>query len=214
MADAISVVIVDDHPLFRRGVVAALRAERDLHVVGEADSGEQALDLALTLSPRVMLLDIGMDGWDGIYTAEKVSAACPATAIVMLTSSNDRTKLLAAFKAGARAYVLKGVSGQELGCVVRAVAAGEAYVTQSLAREMLASLTQAPVPDPPEELSDRERQILSLIGSGFTNRAIAEELCLSEQTIKHYVTKILEKLQVRSRVQAALLARRQDPPGG
>jgi two-component system nitrate/nitrite response regulator NarL len=118
---------------------------------------------------------------------------------------------LAAFKAGARAYVAKGVSAGELANVVRAVAAGEVYVSQALAGEMLVAMTQGPAPEPPQELTPREREILTLIGNGFSNRAIAEKTSLSEQTIKHYVTKILDKLHVRNRVQAALLARRQDP---
>jgi two-component system nitrate/nitrite response regulator NarL len=157
-----------------------------------------------------MLLDISMAGWSGITTAEKVSMACPATAIVMLTVSDDKDRLLAAFKAGARAYVLKGVSAQEFARVVRGAAAGEVYVSQSLAGEMLVSLTQGKAPDPLQELTTREREILALIGNGFTNRAIGEKIFLSEQTVKHYVTNILQKLQVRSRVEAALLASRHD----
>jgi DNA-binding NarL/FixJ family response regulator len=208
MSDRISIVVVDDHPLFRQGVVSALQQEPDFQVVGETDSGEQALQLARTLMPQVMLLDVSMTGWNGIQTAEKVSIACPATAIVMLTVSDDKDRLLAAFKAGARAYVLKGVSAQELARVVRAAAAGEVYVSQSLAGEMLVSLTQGKAPDPLQELTSREREILALIGNGFTNRQIGEKIFLSEQTIKHYVTNILQKLQVRSRVEAALLANR------
>lgn len=208
MSDRITIVVVDDHPLFRQGVVAALQQEPDFQVVGETDSGEQALQLARTLMPQVMLLDVSMTGWNGITTAEKVSIACPATAIVMLTVSDDKDRLLAAFKAGARAYVLKGVSAQELARVVRAAAAGEVYVSQSLAGEMLVSLTQGKAPDPLQELTSREREILALIGNGFTNRQIGEKIFLSEQTIKHYVTNILQKLQVRSRVEAALLANR------
>ena len=206
MSDRITIVVVDDHPLFRQGVVSALQQEPDFQVVGETDSGEQALQLARTLMPQVMLLDVSMTGWNGITTAEKVSIACPATAIVMLTVSDDKDRLLAAFKAGARAYVLKGVSAQELARVVRAAAAGEVYVSQSLAGEMLVSLTQGKAPDPLQEMTSREREILALIGNGFTNRQIGEKIFLSEQTIKHYVTNILQKLQVRSRVEAALLA--------
>jgi len=179
--------------------VHALRAEPDFKVVGETASGEEALALARTLLPDVVLLDINMAGWDGIVTAEKITIACPAMAIVMLTSSDDKDKLLAAFKAGARAYVLKGVSAQELARVVRSAAAGEAYVSQSIAAEMLVSLTKAPAPDPLQELTERERDILSLIGNGLTNRAIGEKIFLSEKTIKHYVTNILQKLQVRCR---------------
>ena len=95
MSDRISIVVVDDHPLFRQGVVSALQGEPDFQVVGETDSGEQALQLARTLMPQVMLLDVSMTGWNGIQTAEKVSIACPATAIVMLTVSDDKDRLLA-----------------------------------------------------------------------------------------------------------------------
>lgn len=210
MPERTSILVVDDHPLFRQGVVTALRGEADFNVVGETDSGEHALVMARTLMPRVMLLDISMAGWSGIVTAEKVGMACPATAIVMLTVSDDKDRLLAAFKAGARAYVLKGVSAQELGRVVRGAAAGEVYVSQSLAGEMLVSLTQGKAPNPLQELTGREREILALIGNGCTNRVIGERIFLSEQTIKHYVTNILQKLQVRSRVEAALLASRHD----
>lgn len=206
----VSIVVVDDHPLFRQGVVHALAGFPGFEVVGEADSGERALELARSLLPQVMLLDISMAGWNGIVTAEKVSTACPATAIVMLTMSDDKDKLLAAFKAGARAYVLKGASAQELARAVRSAAAGEVYVSQSIAGEMLISLTQGKAPDPLQELTEREREILALIGNGFTNRAIGEKVFLSEQTVKHYVTNILQKLQVRSRVEAALLASRHD----
>jgi two-component system nitrate/nitrite response regulator NarL len=213
MSDRISILVVDDHPLFRQGVVSALKGEPDFDVLGETDSGERALQMARTLMPQVMLLDISMAGWSGIVTAEKVSMACPATAIVMLTVSDDKDRLLAALKAGARAYVLKGVSAQELARVVRGAAAGEVYVSQSLAAEMLVSLTRGPAPDPLQELTTREREILALIGNGFTNRAIGEKIFLSEQTVKHYVTNILQKLQVRSRVEAALLVSRRDSTG-
>ncbi|MET0204880.1 MAG: response regulator transcription factor [Casimicrobiaceae bacterium] len=208
MTDFIDVLVVDDHPLFRQGVVSSLGSEPGLAIAGEASSGEEALRLAQELLPDVILLDISMPGWDGLVTAERIATACPAAAIVMLTVSEHQDKLLGAFKAGARAYVLKGVSAQELARVVRAAAAGEAYVSPSLASEMLVSLTRGPAPDALQELTPRERQILELIGTGLTNRAIGERLSLSEKTIKHYVTNILQKLQVRSRVEAALYASR------
>jgi two-component system nitrate/nitrite response regulator NarL len=206
MSEAISVLVVDDHPLFRQGVVHSLASAPNLTVVGEAMCGESALKLARELLPDVVLLDISMPGWDGLVTAEKISTACPASAIVMLTVSEDKDKLLAAFKAGARAYVLKGVSAQELANVIRAAAQGEVYVSPSLAAEMLVSLTRGQAPDALQELTDREREILSLIGAGLTNREIGAKIFLSEKTIKHYVTNILQKLQVRSRVEAALFA--------
>ncbi len=208
MNDPIDILVVDDHPLFRQGVVHSLEMDPDFKVVGETASGEEALALARALLPQVVLLDISMPGWSGIVTAEKIAMACPATAIVMLTGSDDKDKLLAALKAGARGYVLKGVSAKELANVVRTAVAGEVYVSPSIAAEMLVSLTRGKAPDPLQELTEREREILSLIGNGLTNREIGERIFLSEKTIKHYVTNILQKLQVRSRVEAALLASR------
>lgn len=213
MNEQIRVLVVDDHPLFRQGVVHSLGSDPGLTVVGETASGEEALKLARELLPDVVLLDISMPGWNGLITAEKITTACPATTIVMLTVSEDKDKLFAAFKAGARAYVLKGVSARELTRVVRTAANGEVYVSPSLAAEMLVSLTQGQAPDPLQELTEREREILGLIGAGMTNREIGERIFLSEKTIKHYVTNILQKLQVRSRVEAALLAAQHDRSG-
>lgn len=206
MSSEIEVLIVDDHPLFRQGVVNSLQLMPEFKVVGETSSGEQALELTLALMPDVVLLDVSMPGWNGIVTAEKIAMACPATAIIMLTASEDKDKLLAALKAGARGYVLKGVSANELADVIRSAYAGEVYVSASIAAEMLVSLTKGKAPDPLQELTDREREILLLIGTGLTNRAIGEKISLSEKTIKHYVTNILQKLQVRNRLEAALLA--------
>ena len=213
MNEKIRVLVVDDHPLFRQGVVHSLGTDSGLTVVGETASGEEALKLARELLPDVVLLDISMPGWNGLVTAEKINSACPATTIVMLTVSEDKDQLFAAFKAGARAYVLKGVSARELTQVVRTAASGEVYVSPSLASEMLVSLTQSQAPDPLQELTEREREILGLIGTGMTNREIGERIFLSEKTIKHYVTNILQKLQVRSRVEAALLASQHDKAG-
>ena len=213
MHETIDVLVVDDHPLFRQGVVHSLGLTPGFRVVGETASGEEALAMAQALLPKVVLLDISMPGWNGIVTAEKIAMACPATAIVMLTMSEDKDKLLAALKAGARGYVLKGVSARELTDVLRAAVAGDVYVSPSIAAEMLVSLTQRKAPDPLQELTERERKILSFIGGGKTNREIGEALFLSEKTIKHYVSNILQKLQVRSRVEAALLAHRHGAEG-
>lgn len=207
MAESIRILVADDHPLFREGVVHSLASEPDLAVVGQAASGEEALSLARDLLPDVVLLDIGMQGWGGIVTAEKITTACPATRIMMLTVMEDEDKLLASFKAGARAYVLKGVSAHDLARVVRSVAQGEVYVTPSLAAGILVTLSRGQAPqDPLEELTERESEILNLVVRGLTNREIGEHLHLSEKTIKHYITNILEKLHVRSRVEAAMLA--------
>jgi two-component system, NarL family, nitrate/nitrite response regulator NarL len=206
MNNVLEILVVDDHPMFRQGVVNSLQTMEDFKVVSEAASGEEALALALALMPDVVLLDVSMPGWNGIVTAEKIALACPAVTIVMLTASEDKDKLLAALKAGARGYVLKGVSAKELGEVIRSTHAGEVYVSASLASEILVSLTKTKAPDPLQELTDREHEILQLVGTGLTNRAIGERISLSEKTIKHYVTNILQKLQVRNRVEAALYA--------
>lgn len=208
MSEPIRILVADDHPLFREGVVHSLSAEPGFCVVGEAATGEEALELARDLLPDVVLLDIGMPGWGGLVTAEKITTACPATRIVMVTVFEDEDKLLAAFKAGARAYVLKGVSARELASVVRAVAGGEVYVSPSIAAGILLTLSRGRPPDPLQELTEREHQILRLIGEGLTNREIGEHIHLSEKTVKHYISNILQKLQVRSRVEAALLAAR------
>jgi len=213
VSEPIRILVADDHPLFREGVVHSLATEADFSIVGEAASGEEALRLARDLLPDVLLLDIAMPGWDGLLTAEKITTACPATKIVMLTVFEDEDKLLAAFKAGARGYVLKGVSARELATVVRAAADGEVYVTPSLAAGILVALTHGRPADPLQELTEREQEILKLVGKGMTNREIGERLHLSEKTIKHYITNILEKLQVRSRVEAALVAARREWKG-
>lgn len=207
MPENIRILVADDHPLFREGVVHSLAAEPDFTVVGQASSGEDALRMARELLPDIVLLDIGMPGWGGILTAEKFTAAYPATRIVMLTVLEDEDKLLASFKAGARAYVLKGVSAHELANVVRSVAQGEVYVTPSLAAGILVTLSRShSAQDPLQGLTERESEILKLVGRGLTNREIGERLHLAEKTIKHYITNILEKLHVRSRVEAATMA--------
>jgi len=210
MTEPIRIVIADDHPLFREGVFHSLAAEPDLAVVGQAESGEEALRLAMDLLPDVVLLDVGMPGWGGLATVEKLSQACPATKVVMLTVFDDEDRLLTAFKAGARGYVLKGVPARDLANIVRLVAAGDVYVSPTLAAGMLRELTGKRPQDPLSELSDREREVLSLVAEGLTNREIGERVHLAEKTVKHYMTNILGKLRVRSRVEAALLATRQN----
>lgn len=208
-SQVISVLVVDDHPLFRQGVVQSLAGAPDITVVGEASSGEEALKLARELLPDIVLLDISMPGWDGLQTANKITAACPEITIVVLTMAADRDKLLGAFKAGARAYVLKGVSAQELAKVLRTASKGEVYVSPDLASEILDAFMRTRSPDALQELSEREGEILRLIGTGLTNREIGVQMALSERTVERQVSNILHKLRVRSRVEAALFAAKQ-----
>ena len=207
MTDPIRIVVADDHPLFRDGVVSSLRASDDMMVVGEAADASSALTLVQQHLPDVVLLDIAMPG-GGIRAATDVAIAAPATKIVMLTVSEDEDDLLAAMKAGAKGYVLKGVSARELTGVVRSVQAGDVYVAPALAFDLLREMSRPRPKDPLGELTTREREVLELLATGLSNQEIAARLSLAEKTIKHYMTNILAKLQVRSRVEAALLAQR------
>lgn len=204
----IRILLVDDHPLFRQGVAYTLSREPDFTVVGEASNGRQAVEMARSLQPDVVLLDITMPEGDGLATAAKIAADAPTARIVMLTASEDGDDLVTAMKVGARGYVVKGAGATEVVAAVRAVAAGEAYITPKMAGNLLLEMTQKPARDPLEELTEREREVLALLVQGLTNREIGEQLSLAEKTVKHYVTAVLQKLHVRSRLEAALLAQR------
>lgn len=212
MSDKIHVAAVDDHPLFREGVIQTLHAAPDMELVGHGTTAEDALRLAQGLLPDIILLDISIPG-GGIHAAQTIAAACPVIKIVMLTVSEEEEDVLAALKAGARAYILKGTPARELVSILQAVHAGEVYVTPGLAASLLLEMrgavpeSQIP-PGPLDELTDRERQILERVATGCSNKEIAYELHLSEKTVKHYMTNILQKLQVRNRVEAALLAQK------
>jgi two-component system nitrate/nitrite response regulator NarL len=211
MSDAIRVAVADDHPMFRAGVVGSLREVQGIEVVGEAGDAASALMLARSELPDVIILDIAMPG-SGLTAAREIAAACPATRIVMLTVSEDEDDLLAAVKSGASGYVLKGAGAGELVSVIRSVNAGEVYVAPALAWGMLREL-QTPRTSPFDELTEREREVLELVAEGLSNQEVGDRLGLAEKTIKHYMTNILGKLQVRSRVEAALLVAREGSPG-
>lgn len=213
MPDPIRVLIADDHPLFREGVAYSLSGDPEFEVIAQVGSGEEAVEATRRLVPDVVLLDIAMPGMGGIAAAGQVARELPHTRIVMLTVVEDHDSLLASLRAGAHGFVLKGVSASELRGITRRMAAGEAYITPALAGALLAEFSMPPTPDPVSDLTARETEILNLIGQGLTNREIGAQLHLAEKTVKHYVTVILEKLQVRNRTEAALVAVRRDAPG-
>lgn len=206
MHDQIRILIADDHPMFREGVVQSLASEKDFAIIGQASNGKNAIEMAKELLPDVLLLDITMPDQDGITITKKISAAFPVIQIIMLTASENEDDLMKALKAGARGYVLKGISANELAKVVRTIAGGGTYIYPEMANMLLFELSQPDPPDPFSDLSERERKILNLVAKGLTNREIGEQIYLSEKTVKHYMTNILQKLHVRSRVEAALLA--------
>jgi DNA-binding NarL/FixJ family response regulator len=212
MSDKIQIVVVDDHPLFRQGVAYTLQSEADMEVVGQGENLAEAVQLACDLLPDLILLDIGIPG-GGINAAKTIAAACPVTKIIMLTASTEEDNLVAALKAGARAYILKGVAARELVRILRSVWAGEGYVTPALAASLLSEMAVGATaarlaPSLLDDLTERERQILEQVAAGLSNKEIGQQLHLSEKTVKHYMTNILQKLQVRNRVEAALLAQK------
>ena len=203
----IDVIVADDHPLFRDGVISSLNAAGDLMVVGQASDAAGAIRLAREHIPDIALLDVTMPG-SGLYAAQEIANDCPATRVIMLTVAEDEDKLFAALKAGASGYVLKGVSARELIAAIRAVHAGEVYVAPPLAGRVLVEMMNPRPVSPFADLTLREREVLECVATGLSNQEIGTRLNLAEKTVKHYMTNILGKLHVRSRVEAALLAQK------
>ncbi len=208
MPKALRILLADDHPLLREGVAHTLQAEPGWLVVAQADSGTQALMQARQTRPDVALVDLSMPGPGGTGLIRELVAALPALRIIVLTASTDGSDLLGAMEAGAHGFVLKGISASELRAVVRQVARGGHYVPPALAAHLLSAMTRTRV-DPLAKLTAREMDVLRLLASGHTNREIGDRLHLAEKTVKHHVTQILDKLGLRSRTEAALLAQRQ-----
>ena len=206
----IRIVIVDDHTLFREGVAELLSCHPSIEIVAMGATAEDAVRLSNEYLPAILLLDMGIPG-GGLNAVQAVAADNPVIKIVILTASE--TSMLAALKAGASSYVLKGVSAQELYAIIQGVMAGESYVTPALAAGLLREMSrpgQSPSPalDPLNSLSEREHQILDQVAQGLSNREIGLALGLSEKTVKHYMTNILAKLHLRNRVEAALLVQK------
>ena len=206
----IRVVIADDHPLYREGVARSLSESGKFIVVGEAANGRDALAWVRSERPDVVLLDISMpDG--GIATLQQIMALDSPPRVAMLTVSEEDDDIMQALRAGALGYILKGVGAEELADLVRELAAGRSYVSPGLAGRLLVAMrrpqTPAAPPNPLADLSKREEDILKLVAKGLSNREVGDALELQEKTVKHYMTSILQKLQVRNRVEAAMLAR-------
>jgi len=214
MSEKIRIVLVDDHPLFREGVAATLDDEPDFEIVGQGVNADDAVRLVKDLLSDIVLLDISMPG-GGLKAARQISTTCPVVKMVMLTVSEHDDDVVAALQAGARGYILKGVGGEDLVKIVRAVNRGESYVSPDLAARLLVEMRNGAGSDAPGDpffgLTAREEQILKLVSHGLSNKEIGRELGLQEKTVKHYMTNILQKLQVRNRVEAALLARDRFP---
>lgn len=209
MSETIRVLIVDDHVFVRKGIQALLATEKDIEVVGEAEDGEQALERIELLNPDVILLDLLMPKLDGIEVTQRVLADDPNARILVLTSFTADDKVFPAIKAGAMGYLLKDSEPEELVQAIRQVYLGESSLSSVIARKVLKEISRPPDKDlTTEPLTERELEVLRFVARGMSNREIADELVLSEATVRTHVSNILGKLHLASRTQAALYALR------
>jgi len=225
MSPAIRILIADDHPLFRAGLRALLGSVDDTEVVGEAETGEEAVDVALALEPDVVVMDINMPGLNGIDATRRIVDHTDGVNVLVMTMHDDDEAVFAAIRAGARGYQLKGAAQDETLRAIRSVANGEAIFGPGIAERLQRFLTAPPSVDPSEafpQLTDRELEILLLLAQRQTNAEIAAALFLSQKTVRNYVSAIFAKLQVADRAEAGLVARAAglgepgpaDAPGG
>jgi two-component system NarL family response regulator len=210
----IRVLIADDHELFRRGLERVFETEPDLEVVGEASDGAEALARATTLEPDVVLMDVRMPELDGIEATQRIRDALDRVKVVMLTGSEDEEDLFAAVRAGANGYLLKDGAINEIADTVRAVARGQSVIAPTMASKLLAefSLLSRRVDDRNggvPRLTERELEVLRLVARGMSNKEIAADLVIAQNTVKNHVRNILEKLHLRTRTEAATYAVRE-----
>jgi DNA-binding NarL/FixJ family response regulator len=214
-AHKIRVLVADDHALFREGVNALLAATRDIEVVGEAASGEEAILLSQQVAPDVVLMDINMPGTNGIEATRAILRNHPQAGIIMVTMLEDDISVFAAMRAGARGYVLKGAHHEEMLSAIRAVAKGHVLFGPGITRRMtlfFRSFSAGQRARFPNEifpdLTDREREILELVAQGLKNPEIAEHLVISPKTVRNHISNIFSKLQVADRAEAIIQARK------
>lgn len=209
------VLVVDDHVLYRRGLEMVLAAEGDVEIVGEAGDGLDAVRQAQRLQPDVVLLDLKMPRRSGLQACAEIKEVCPTTRIVVLTVSDEEGDLFDAVRAGANGYLLKDVPGEEIADGLRAVMSGQSLISPSMAGALLTEFaalsrrSEQPSSSPTPRLTEREVQVLRLVARGMSNRDIAGELFISENTVKNHVRNILDKLQLHSRMEAVMYAVRE-----
>ena len=215
------VLIADDHPLFRQGLRAALADAGGIAVVGEVADGVAAVSAATDLGADVVLMDLHMPGGGGLDAIRQIAAACPQAAVLVLTMFDNDESLLTAMRAGARGYLVKGADRDDIVRAIQAVAAGEVVFGAGVAARALAFFAASPAGGraarPFPELTDREVEILQLIGQGMSNTAIAQRLTLADKTVRNHVSSVFAKLRVTDRAQAIIRAREAglgpQPPG-
>ena len=211
MSDPITILIVDDHAVVRRGARAFLEAQPDFAVVGDVSSGGEAVLLAADLAPDVVLMDLVMPGMDGVQATRLVKQKSPGSQVIVLTSYHEDEHIFPAIRAGALSYVLKDIGLPDLADAIRKAARGEVVMHPRIAARVVQELDGASHRDMASfaQLSEREREVLHLIAEGLSNAAIAEQLVLSEKTVKSHVRNILGKLHLADRTKAAIFAWRQ-----
>jgi DNA-binding NarL/FixJ family response regulator len=202
----IRIAIADDHAVVRTGLAQLVDTFDGVELVGAATNGEEAVRVARELAPDVVLMDLEMPVLDGIEATRRIKDACPQTAVVVLTSFSDRERILGALEAGAVGYLLKDAEPDELARAIRAAARGEAPLDPKAARALLGAHRRAA--SAAETLSEREREVLSMVAQGLPNKVIARRLEISEKTVKAHLTSVFRRIGVTDRTQAALWAER------
>jgi two-component system NarL family response regulator len=211
-SEVIRVLIADDQALFRRGLYVVLGTEDHIEVVAEAENGEEAVAKTIELAPDVVLMDVRMPRINGIEAARQINLEAPTTKILMLTVSDEEDDLYEAIKAGANGYLLKEISVEEVAEAIRAVVQGQSLISPSMASKLLnefnslAKKAEERQQYPAPALTSRELEVLKLVAKGMSNREIADELYISENTVKNHVRNILEKLHLHSRMEAVIYA--------
>ena len=212
MVELMRILIVDDHPVFRDGVRNMLNQHVDIEVVGEADNGKQALQLAKELKPDLVVMDITMPELSGIEATKAIKAELPETAVLLLSGYSHDSYILAALRAGAVGFLSKGARNEELLNAIRAIARGEAVMDPSLAYKIVSDLAAGSDSDTDTKLEaphERELEVLKLAAKGMSNKAIAQELILSDRTIQTHLANLFRKFNVNSRTEAVLRALKQ-----
>ncbi|MEW6181298.1 MAG: response regulator transcription factor [Chloroflexota bacterium] len=204
--ETIRILLVDDHPVVRKGIRAMLESEEGMQIIGECADGEQAVRQYAALRPDVVLMDLVMPQMDGIEAIRRILALDKAARILVLTSFSSDDKVFAALQAGAAGYLLKDSDPDDLLRAIRQVYRGESSLHPAVARKLLSEMTQPRPPAEPDPLTEREKEVLAYLAQGLSNQEIAEKMVVSKATVHSHVSRILAKLQLDSRTQAALYA--------